>query len=133
MRDITERKKIDRMKNEFVSTVSHELRTPVGAMTVLVDALSMQEYQAGRLVQRGIGYALLDSVTVRALLHDGLTAEGFDLPRSLSLFVGNTAAAAEGLRHLLDQPDYNRVWPGCETAGTPEHDLMREVIVDELL
>lgn len=29
MRDITERKKVDNLKNEFVSVVSHELRTPL--------------------------------------------------------------------------------------------------------
>jgi succinylglutamate desuccinylase len=65
---------------------------------------------------------------VREALHGFVTADGLDLPRSLSLFVGNTEAAEQGLRHLEGQPDYNRVWPGSDSQGTPEHGLMRAVM-----
>ena len=50
------------------------------------------------------------------------------LPRALSLFIGNVAAAARGLRRLDGQPDYNRVWPGGDGAGLPEHAMMAEVV-----
>lgn len=53
------------------------------------------------------------------------------LPRALSIFVGNVAAAQRGVRFLPDQPDYNRVWPGSDRRDSPEHALL-EHVVDEM-
>ena len=66
---------------------------------------------------------------VRALLrryHPGGGEQ--ELPRDLSLFIGNTAAAAAGLRRLDGQPDYNRVWPGGEDTDSDEGGLMRQLV-----
>lgn len=66
---------------------------------------------------------------VRALLADHPRRSGrLHLPRAMSLFLGNLAAAARGLRHLPGQPDYNRAWPGSELPETPEHALMAQVV-----
>jgi hypothetical protein len=51
-----------------------------------------------------------------------------ELPRALSLFIGNVAAARAGQRLLDGQPDYNRIWPGSELPPTPEHAVMAEVV-----
>nr|WP_246386511.1 M14 family metallopeptidase [Litorivivens lipolytica] len=48
-----------------------------------------------------------------------------ELPRDLVIFVGNTRAAAEGLRRLDGQPDFNRIWAGGELK---EHALAQEVL-----
>jgi succinylglutamate desuccinylase len=53
---------------------------------------------------------------------------GRTLPRALSLFIGNVSAAAAGLRRFDAQPDYNRVWPGADSSGTPEHLMMRSIV-----
>ncbi|MES9855604.1 MAG: M14 family metallopeptidase [Sedimenticola sp.] len=53
------------------------------------------------------------------------------LPRAVSLFVGNVSAAAQGVRRLDGQPDYNRVWPGCEESVeelSPERHMMARVV-----
>lgn len=51
-----------------------------------------------------------------------------DLPRSLSLFIGNTSAAAVNMRRLAGQPDYNRVWPGSDLPPTAEHAMMESIV-----
>ena len=51
-----------------------------------------------------------------------------ELPRALSLFIGNVEAARAGLRRLDGQPDYNRVWPGSEEAHPAELAMMQQVV-----
>ena len=51
-----------------------------------------------------------------------------ELPRALSLFIANVAAARHGLRRLDDQIDYNRVWPGTDAADSQEARMMQQVV-----
>ena len=48
-----------------------------------------------------------------------------NLPRDLIIFIGNTIATSQGVRHLEDQIDYNRIW---EVGDTPEHKIADQVI-----
>lgn len=52
---------------------------------------------------------------------------GRELPRALSLFIGNVAAAREGRRHLDHQIDFNRAW---NDGDTPEHATMAAVLAE---
>lgn len=76
VRDITERKQIERMKTEFVSTVSHELRTPLtsisGALGLIVGgALGEIPAQAKQM----IGIAYKNSQRLTFLINDLLDME----------------------------------------------------------
>ncbi len=51
-----------------------------------------------------------------------------ELPRPVTIFLGNTLAAKYNLRRLDDQPDYNRIWPGTELPSTPESEITREIV-----
>jgi hypothetical protein len=53
---------------------------------------------------------------------------GRELPRALSIFIGNVAAASQGQRFLHGQTDYNRVWPGTDVRDAPEVQMMQQVV-----
>lgn len=69
------------------------------------------------------GLLALQRVLGRYLDPDG---EG-ELPRALSLFVGNVTAAGQGVRRTEDQPDFNRIWPGAAEPECAESAMMRRV------
>jgi hypothetical protein len=52
-----------------------------------------------------------------------------DLPRALSLFIANVAAARANERFLPGQPDYNRIWEGrAGVAERPEYAMVESVL-----
>ncbi|HCA26205.1 MAG TPA: hypothetical protein DEP05_00880, partial [Betaproteobacteria bacterium] len=75
-RDITERKRIDRMKSEFVSTVSHELRTPLtsirGSLGLLAGGVAGEMPDAARSL---LEIATSNSERLSRLINDILDIE----------------------------------------------------------
>jgi succinylglutamate desuccinylase len=51
-----------------------------------------------------------------------------ELPRALSVFIGNVSAARFGTRFLPHQPDYNRIWPGADAPDSPEARMLSEIV-----
>lgn len=77
LRDVSERKAVDRMKGEFISMISHELRTPltsIGGALGLLDAgaAGALEPRAARLVQ----LAKISTDRLMRLINDMLDVEG---------------------------------------------------------
>ncbi|MGM0593857.1 MAG: M14 family metallopeptidase [Pseudomonadota bacterium] len=59
---------------------------------------------------------------MRALLKK---SAGTELPRALSLFIGNVEAARHAVRFVEGKPDYNRIWKGGES---PEAQMARRIL-----
>jgi PAS domain S-box-containing protein len=74
-RDVTEAKRIERLKNEFIATVSHELRTP---LTAIAGSLGLLTGRGGGRVSdtaRLIGLAQSNSQRLLRLVNDILDIE----------------------------------------------------------
>ena len=102
-----------------------------------VNAKDLHQHLSGPTLIRLQGESK-DVLFVSVLLHGNETT-GWDavrelllenkerrLPRSLYLFIGNVAAAAEGLRVLEGQQDFNRIWK--KGNDTPEGAMAAELL-----
>lgn len=92
--DVTERRRLDAMRTDFVANISHELKTPVGAIAVLADALVGEDDPEviQRVVQRMVTEAERAARTIDDLLElseieqhevrDGVVLDANDMIRS---------------------------------------------------
>ena len=110
-RDVTERRAVDRMKDEFVSVVSHELRTPLTAIRGSLGLLAAGK--AGEVPERGrrmLDIAVQNTDRLIRLINDIL-----DLERIESGMVAmelSPVDAADLLRHAAEV-----MQPMAERAG----------------
>jgi CheY-like chemotaxis protein len=108
-RDVTERRAIERLKSEFVSTVSHELRTPLtsirGALGLLSSGLLGPIAEKG---QRMLNIAVSNTDRLVRLINDILDLERIDSGK-VELTRGPLDAnavmvqASDGLQSMADE------------------------------
>jgi len=96
VRDITERKKVERIKNEFISTVSHELRTPLTAISGSL-----------KLIQSGV----VGHLSEQAL---SLTNNASRNANRLTILVRFVRHGKNGIRHLALSHASMRAHRACE-------------------
>ncbi|HET6795223.1 MAG TPA: ATP-binding protein [Acidimicrobiales bacterium] len=104
LEDVTERRRVESVRRDFVANVSHELRTPVGAVAVLADTLADEDdpnvvrrlaariqseaARLGRLVAD-----LLDLSRIEATVADAFAT--VDVVAAVEAAVGRVAPAAD--------------------------------------
>ena len=138
VRDDTERQKLDRMKNEFISTVSHELRTPLtsigGALGLIEGGLAgeMPE-KASRLVSVARANCerlvrLINDILDVEKMESGRMAfrfERLDLGAVVSKAIEANAAAAAAFDVALAFHETN-----ASVAVDADHDRLMQVLTN---
>lgn len=66
--DVTEQRRLEAVRRDFVANVSHELKTPVAALTLLAETLAAEDEP--RVVQRLAGRILAESQRVSRIIAD---------------------------------------------------------------
>jgi two-component system sensor histidine kinase SenX3 len=122
--DITERRRLEAIRRDFVANISHELKTPVGALSLLAEALVDEEdHQVSkRLAERMVTEAMRLANTIEDLL-------------VLSRIESEEAPEREAVPiHLVVAQAVNRIRPAAEQAGiaieAPEPDPNLAVMGD---
>jgi|GEM_PF-1379648 len=136
VRDVTEQREVERLKNEFVSVVSHELRTPLTSLRGSLGLLGSGKL-SGVQAQRMLDVAVQNTDRLVRLINDILDTERLESgavvmePRP----VGSgelVAQAAEAIRGLADRAGVALVVEADDLVVNADPDRVMQVLVNLL-
>lgn len=103
--DVSERRRLEDVRRDFVANVSHELRTPVGALAILAEALKDEHDES--VVDRLAGRIADEAVRVGRIIEDLLDLSRMEadssLPQEVVSLPRAVEAAIERVQHSADQ------------------------------
>ena len=135
-RDITERKEVDRLKDQFVSMVSHELRTPLtsirGALGLLATEKLRDEPEKQR---RMLQLAATNTDRLIRLINDILdveriSSEGATYAPSAQSAVALVARAVETLQPAAEREGVVLEWTGDPLDVWADPDRMEQALTN---
>jgi PAS domain S-box-containing protein len=138
-RDLSEDRRLEQLKGDFIATVSHELRTPLAAVHGAAQTLQREDIAPGGEVFRHL-LALLSEQSERlaAIVEDILLASMIDSPglKVTSEQVDVTALAAQVVAaaraHAGERLTLELVAPGSAPPVEADSDRLRQVLTNLL-
>lgn len=138
LRDLSERREVERMKSEFVSTVSHELRTPLTSIRGSLSLLSAGVLgDLGPEAKEAVEIAERNSARLLSLINDLLDLERLDHGRLEMTFAAQeapslVARALESVRGMADQQGVPLRAGAAEGTAWGDADRLVQVLVNLL-
>jgi two-component system sensor histidine kinase SenX3 len=105
--DVTERRRLEAVRTDFVANISHELKTPIGAIGLLAETLQAEDDPA--VAERLAGRIQLESYRVGRTIEDLLELSRIEIDES-------RVAEAVEIGALVSEAS-DRLAPAAEQAG----------------
>lgn len=138
-KDITERRRVEAMQRDFISTVSHELRTPMTSIAGSLGLLAAGVVKQPEMTQRLITTAHSNCLRLVRLINDILDLEKLDGGKMHFIMgplrLGEAASSAiGGLKSFADKHDVTVVLDGGDedVAVNADADRIEQVLTNLL-
>ena len=117
--DVTERRRLDQIRTDFIANISHELKTPIGALSVLAETLADETDPAtiARIVDRMLSEALRASNTIDDLMELSRIELGGDREHEPVRLADVVRAALERVTELAARRDITLTATGAGLGG----------------